>query len=243
MPTLQVFDRLNSAETAKIRSMPYDTYFGDMSFLTKEEKEERIALARDLEDAMMFLFYLVISQSDYSYMAAISSVEIKDAFRQRVMDTIANHAEISEDLRLQISQFVDDTCDTTFEHLIIISKLLESPEQDAEELETEEFYLSDDRARLLAEEESNSVFNYGDYNKAVMLGYRTKTWLTMNDAFVRKTHVPLNGKTIPITELFMVGNSMMRFPRDDEYGAGMKEIARCRCICRYNSCNLLTQFT
>ena len=67
-----------------------------------------------------------------------------------------------------------------------------------------------------------------------MLGHKTKTWLTMADPFVRRTHVPLHEKTIPINELFQVGDSFMRFPRDEEYGAGMKEIAHCRCEVSYN---------
>ena len=89
MPTLQVFDRINRLDSEGnnlyvLKSMPYEQYFGEMNFLTKEEKEERIALAKDLEDVMMFLFYLVASQSDFAYMAAISSVEIKETLRQRM---------------------------------------------------------------------------------------------------------------------------------------------------------------
>ena len=239
MPTLQVFDRINRLDSEgnnlyKLRSMPYEKYFGEMTFLTKEEKEERIALAKDLEDVMMFLMYLVVSQSNYSYMAAISSVEIKETLRQRMVETVSNHVDIDDDLRKQIDDFIDDATDTTFEYLVILTALTNNPNQEPDEENEPEYYLSDDRARLLAEEESNSIFNYMSFSQALALGYRTKTWLTMADAFVRKTHRPLEGKTIPINELFQVGDSFMRFPRDQQYNAQLKEIVRCRCGVKYN---------
>ena len=240
MPTLQVFDRINRLDSEGnnlyvLKSMPYEQYFGEMNFLTKEEKEERIALAKDLEDVMMFLFYLVVSQSEYAYMAAISSAEIKETLRQRMISTVSSHVEIDDDIREQIDEFIDDATDTTFEYLVILTALMDSPNQETDVQDESEFYLSDDRARLLAEEEANSIFNYADFNRALMLGYRTKTWLTMADAFVRKTHRPLEGKTIPIDELFQVGDSFMRFPRDQKYNAKLQEIIRCRCGVKFNN--------
>lgn len=241
MPTLQVFDRINTIETEstngtshQLQSLPYEQYFGEMEFLTEEEKEERIALAKDLEDAMMFLFFMVVAQSSFDYMAAISSAEVKDRFREKMMDTISRHTEIDDDLLSQINDFVDDTTDTTYEHLVILARLMEEPQPDTDKQYSEEFYLSDDRARLLAEEESNTVFNYKGYADAVLLGATTKTWITMRDAFVRKTHRPLEDKTVPTTELFMVGESFMRFPRDQKFNAKLKEIIRCRCGVKYN---------
>ena len=239
MPTLQVFDRINRLDSEGnnlyvLKSMPYEQYFGEMTFLTKEEKEERIALARDLEDVMMFLFYLVVSQSDFAYMAAISSVEIKETLRQRMFETVSTHVDIDDDLREQINDFIDDATDTTFEYLVILTALMNNPNPEPDATDEPEYYLSDDRARLLAEEEANSIFNYAGFSRMALLGYRTKTWVTMADAFVRKTHRPLEGKTIPIDELFQVGDSFMRFPRDQKYNAQLKEIVRCRCGCVYN---------
>lgn len=239
MPTLQVFDRINRLDSEgnnlyKLRSIPYEKYFGEMTFLTKEEKEERIALAKDLEDVMMFLMFLVVSQSNYSYMAAISSVEIKETLRQRMTDTVSNHVEIDGELQEQINEFIDDATDTTFEYLVILTALMDNPNPEADAESEPEYYLSDDRARLLAEEEANSIFNYAGFSRMALLGYRTKTWVTMADAFVRKTHRPLEGKTIPIDELFQVGDSFMRFPRDQKYNAQLKEIVRCRCGVKYD---------
>lgn len=239
MPVLQVFDRINQIHTTgqgaqRLQSLPYEQYFGEMTFLTDQEQEERVALAKDLEDAIMFLFFLVISQSQYDYMAAISSAEVKEQFRERIMETVAKHIEIDDEILSHLNKFVEETTDTTYEHLVILARLMQEPELDIEKQYSEEFYLSDDRARLLAEEEANTVFNYTGYGEAILLGYQTKTWITMDDPLVRKSHRPLHEKTIPIRELFLVGESFMRFPRDEEYGASMKEIARCRCGIRYN---------
>lgn len=235
---LQVFDRINDINGPKLRSMPYDQYFGEMH-LTDEQKRERIALAEKLEDVMMFLFYLVITQDVYKTMSAD---EIKQSFKQRLANVIGTQVEISPDIESQIDEFAEDTTDTTLEHLPILlslysDELEEGDNKQAEEKEkkkkSEQFYLSDDRARLLAEEQSNSVFQYNDYEKAIRLGYKHKMWVTMRDPFVRKTHQRVDGKTIPIKELFMVGESFLRFPRDMKYGAKMKEIAACRCVLRY----------
>lgn len=199
--------------------------------LTEEQKRERIALAQDLEDVVTFFFYLVIIQSQFDYMGAISSAEAKEEFARRMHQTVAQHTEISDELRKQINDWVDDVTDTTTEHLIILNAL--ARDADEKKRQTEEYYLSNDRARFLAEEESNTLFNGADFFKAVRLGYRTKTWHTMKDNRVRLTHERVDERTIPINELFLVGNSFMRFPRDWEYGKA-REIAGCRCTISYS---------
>ena len=54
MPTLQVFDRINRLDSEGnnlyvLKSMPYEQYFGEMTFLTKEEKE---ALEQEKKDKL-----------------------------------------------------------------------------------------------------------------------------------------------------------------------------------------------
>lgn len=228
---LQVFDRINDINAPKLRSMSFEKYFGEMK-LTKEQKKERIALAEDIEDVMLFFFYLVLLQSQYSYMAAITSLDVKQQLSDRLYDAVAKHTEINSDMQSHIDDFVDETNRVTIEHLMILNALSEDAKP--EKRKTEEYYLSDDRARFIAEEESNSIFNSADYYKAKQLSYKTKTWHTMRDRFVRKSHERVEGKTIPIDELFMVGNSFMRFARDTKYNPSAKETVGCRCIVTYN---------
>lgn len=54
-------------------------------------------------------------------------------------------------------------------------------------------------------------------------------WLSRRDDNVRETHVDADGQIVPLSGEFTVGSSRMRFPGDDELGADIAEIARCRC--------------
>jgi hypothetical protein len=56
-----------------------------------------------------------------------------------------------------------------------------------------------------------------------------KTWITKGDDLVRPTHQAVNLKTIPIEETFQVGAYEMLYPSDTSFGAGIEEIANCRC--------------
>ena len=85
-----------------------------------------------------------------------------------------------------------------------------------------------------AENEANTTLNYKDYLKAIASGKTQKTWLTYGDSRVRKTHRPLDGKTIPITGLFEVGDSFMRYPKDQKYFPKPELYISCRCSLRYS---------
>ena len=228
---VQVFDRINDMNAPKLRSMAIDKYFGEMR-LTAEQKRERIALAEDLEYAMLFFFSLVLLINQFSYMQVISTVDAKQQLRDRVYEVVGRHTQITDEMSRFLDDFIEDVNDTTTEHLIVLLALMGEPEPDPEKRESEEFYLSDDRARLLGEEEANTIFNLVDFAKAKRLGYRYKTWITMRDNRVRHTHERVDDKTIPIDELFLVGNSFMRFPRD-ELGSTRERI-NCRCSIRYS---------
>jgi hypothetical protein len=58
--------------------------------------------------------------------------------------------------------------------------------------------------------------------------YPTKTWVTRHDPEVRETHAEVDGQSIGLDEMFIVGGSPMLFPgdRSAEYG----ETVNCRCV-------------
>lgn len=241
MPNLQVFDRINVLNGPKLRSMDFKKYFGEMG-LTEEQKEERISLAEDLERDMLYFFYLMIAQYQYE-----TELDVNREMNSRLRDTIGRHMEISDRLDGHITEIVDDIERVTAEHLAVLVVLTdevnrdiayESEEQSREaedrekKLEAEEYWLSDDRARFIAEEESNTAYNDSDFEEASE-NYSTKTWHTMLDAFVRKDHRKMEGVTIPIDELFMVGDSFLLYPRDTSHGASLRQIAGCRCWLTY----------
>lgn len=232
--SLQVFDRINSVNSPKLRSMDIKKYFSEMQ-LSNTQKKERIALAEELEDVMLFFFSLVLLIDEFSYMQAISTVDAKQQLKDRVYGVVEKYTQITDEVREFLDEFVDEVNDTTTEHLVVLLALMRNRESaDSEKRKSEEFYLSDDRARLLGEEESNTIFNAVDFAKAKKLGYKYKTWITMRDNRVRHTHALVDDRTIPIDDLFLVGNSYMRFCRDDYYGASPREIIGCRCSIRYS---------
>jgi len=114
-----------------------------------------------------------------------------------------------------IPRLVDEIIDTTNRH------------------PNEDYYLSKDRALLIAQNESNSAYNYVDYENAVNSGKGFKTWITENDDKVRYDHAEVDGVVVPINEMFRVGNDEMRFPHDFLNGSA-ENLINCRCVCLYN---------
>jgi len=226
---LQVFDRINTLDKSKLRSMPISQYFNEMP-LTKLQKKERISLAKELEDDITFFFYFSIVEWEYfGYMA-----EAKNKLRERLLNTVGKYVDVDDYIENHIQEFTDNMNRVTSDHLVAMQLLLMSDNPaDEEKKKSEEYYLSDDRARFNGEEESNTIFNYADFRKAKQLGYKRKEWITMRDSRVRKTHMEVDSRIIPIDDYFVVGNTIMRYPRDFEFGT-IRETAGCRCVLKFH---------
>ena len=204
------FDEIN--KLGKARSEPFDQYFEQMD-LTDEQKKERISFSEDAENVLLTIIGLIAVQK------AFDSLDMEYATYQletQYRGVVASYTGIDEYLETYIKEYSTDFVDTTFENIEDI------------------WFLSEDRAMFNAENEANTTLNYKDYLSAVKSGKMLKTWKTYQDNRVRKTHRPLNDKTIPIGELFMVGNSFMLFPKDTSYGASASEIINCRCSVKYS---------
>lgn len=205
----RAFDELNTVH--KPISIPYEKYFGEMD-LTKEQKSERISLARKLEDVMLFLFALIAVMQEYEkqdmeYAANRAKERILSALNEYMFPDI------------YLEEYVDNLTKS------IIDTTVKNQE--------DEWFLSNDRAMLIAENESNTGFNYDEYRQAVLEGKTRKRWKTEGDSKVRRSHKEVDGVTIGIDELFSVGSSLMRYPKDISMGAGMEEVANCRCTIKY----------
>lgn len=207
-------DELNTIPKQKSvssRALPYEQYFGEME-LTEEQKEERTKLAKDFEDMMLFLFALLAIVSEFSYeniQFVVNQVE------SRYLSVLGEYMALDDYLNSYARQFAEDTVRTTTEH------------------SSDAWYTSSDRAMYVAENESNTSFNYSEYRQAVEQGKTQKQWITMRDKRVRHTHAEVDGETVGIEEVFLVGTSMMLFPKDDSLGAAAKEIINCRCSVKY----------
>lgn len=206
-------DELNilSAKTSKNRSIPYEQYFGEMG-LDDIETERRIALAREFEAIFIGLFLLLETMSDIDWGLLEQSLYEDYLHIAKKYLGMVNASEYIDELARNVSY---DVLNVTKNHL------------------DDEWYTSYDRAVFDAENEANSVGEYGEYVTAVKSGKTKKTWVTVKDMRVRHTHVDIGGKTIGIHELFNVGNSQFLFPKDMTYDPEAKEVVNCRCWCDY----------
>lgn len=214
MPVLN-FDNLNVLNTKgfKKRAEDYSTYFGDMD-LTESQKKERIKAAEDFEEDMFFFIVLIVMLREngyYDYSEALTE------FENRYRENVSKYINDDDFLGWYPRLFAADMLNNTLKNI------------------SDPWYTSDDRVMFNAENEANTVLNRSEYLKAIASGKKYKTWRTMMDRRVRKTHRIVENKTIPIDALFTVGKALMRFPHDYELaGEFPEELISCRCSVFYS---------
>lgn len=207
----QGIDKLNS-----LRSIPYEEYFGEMP-ISDEEKDKRIKMAELIDDVFFQLFLLINS---YIELHKDLDYALFEDFTLRRFEDVIDISDLSDlelypDIPTYIATATSEVIETT-------KKNIGTP-----------WYLSEDRAKLIAENESNSLYEYAGLQIAISEGKTRKTWVTMMDKFVRHTHRIVDSETIGIKDAFEVGQYLMMQPKDTSLGAGMEEIANCRCTCIY----------
>ncbi|MBQ0111759.1 MAG: hypothetical protein KBT03_01395 [Bacteroidales bacterium] len=208
-----MIDKLNVI--SKKKSIPYNQYFGDMG-ITSIQKKKRIKFAEELEDVFYVLFLMILN--DYLDGVDLDEYYYSEFLERRYFDVVVANTDYLENDDKSI-QYVKD-----ISKLIVSATIVNI---------TNDYYTSDDRCVFVSENESNTIMNYDEHIDAIVNGKSHKKWITMNDKYVRHSHISLEGKTIGIFESFKVGNSKMDFPRDDSYGASDTEIVNCRCSIKY----------
>lgn len=223
---IQNFDELN---IIKRRSMPYKQYFGDME-LTPKQKKEREDLALILEDYIMLFFDLIQSGANETTVRQEMTYEL-----YKLLDE-EGYFETDEQLDKYIAETVKNTYQSTVDNLALYPN--DVSEYDIEKDDTTNYWVSDDRAMFIAENESNTLFNSKDYKEAKEKNYTHKIWMAYPDNRVRPTHVDANGLKVPIGSYFEVGEAQMLYPRDvtSEFSTGAEhpeEVINCRCTIKY----------
>lgn len=204
---MRLFDELGTSQSI----ISIDEYFDEMD-LTEIEKKNRKAFAENMEEAMLFIFVLFSVMKQYN---RINKEFIISQLQSKYSEIVLQYMDIDKYIEDYIQNFSEETVDVTLRHI------------------DEPFYLSDDRSLLISENESNSIFNYQEFSEAIKKGKTRKRWITERDNKVRETHAEVNGITIPINEPFVVGNSLMMFPKDMSLNAEMQQITNCRCTIKY----------
>lgn len=231
------FDELNRLVGYK-RSLQISRYFDEMK-LTKQQKTYRKALARKLEDEMVWLMsYLFYARQQGISVSMDALNEIRQRYRivlvdiqreypnafaavQREMDFLAANIVAQTNARIIQAQtsdngYIDSHIDSATADIIdATNRHKDDP-----------YFYSKDRARLIAENEASAIFNYTEFESAAK-NKKYKTWNTIMDNHERESHAEVNGMTIPITDWFQLQAGMCQFPRQDTLPD--EELVNCRC--------------
>lgn len=208
---MRLFDEINNLPQSNILSI--DEYFDGIENLTDEEREKRKEFSFEMEDILLFLFALFLTMKKFNY---INKGYMQEQLQARYLALVKKYGiEIDFDVSDHIEKFSREIIDTTLKN------------------GDTEFFTSDDRAVLIAENESQNTFNRQDYIDAINSGKTKKQWLDIKDNKERKTHRKVGGTILPIKEYFLVGDSLLLYPHDYSMNPEIKETANCRCSIRY----------
>lgn len=221
------FDEINKLVDANgYRSIDIDKYFDEMD-LPESEKEVRKDFAREFQEDMFVIlsFLYLIIENGWTNQIQTAKNRLRDAFLR-----IVNEYTVPDSFLLS---YADTLSDEIVEATLRNTGTVFEPDVSPEDTKGGYFF-SDDRARFIAENEANVVFNYEQYREAVRNGYAFKQWITMKDERVRHTHSLVDGAIVRIDEFFQVGEALLRYPKDLFYGANYpEEIVNCRCTINY----------
>ena len=220
------FDNLNRLE--KPKAIPYRDFFGKMHISVAQMKR-RIEIAEAIEDAMLFVFAYWLIRDDLG----LTDSDMRKLTRDQLKGVYEHYTKIDGYLDKHLDNFANDLVDVTAKHTAKHTATRTKDDAGETPAEPTGYWTSIDRAQIIAENEANSFENYNEYRDARAKGYTKKRWLTELDDKVRLTHTLVEGKTVDIDGLFLVGDSLMRFPHDTEYDPDPNEIINCRCACIY----------
>jgi len=206
------YEELNSM-VENPRSEPYEEYFGDME-ISESEKKTRISLAEKFEDEFLFILIWLFTMQQYGDTVDWDAARLQFISGYKI--AINGYADLDEYTKRHIEDFSYNVIDSTKSH------------------EGDIYYYSIDRAIFISENESQGTMNHQQFINAIKSGKKKKQWIDIRDKRERKTHRKVGGKIKPINDPFLVGNSLMLYPKDTKtFGAEAKEYINCRCTIKY----------
>ena len=228
------YDDLNEKVGYRI-SEPYDEYFAPMR-ISKAQKEKRADLAKRLDDVFEgLLIYVYESQRAYSVLEGLDEINrMSGTTIVQISGLSAIYQSAIDTAREEYLEAIEDIFDPNgvlplhAEETILATLTVLMRHSD------EAYYYSRDRARAIAETESNYIYEYSELADAIEEGYQYKTWETIMDGRERDSHAELNGVTLPIEEPFEARGGLLAFPGDDSMGASDEELQNCRCSLSYS---------
>ena len=222
MAETQNFDKLN---ILKRRSIPYEEYFGEME-LTEKQRKDRMSTVLILEDYIMIFFNLIESGAN--------EATVKQEMVYMIYELVDDEKFFADDER-QESKYVTGLVKELYESTV---ENLEKTPQDYDYTGEKPYWISEDRAKFVAENEANTLWASKEYIDAKNSGKKYKIWMSFGDDRVRLTHQIVDGAKVPIDSYFDVGRAKMLYPKDvtssESTGAECpEEVVGCRCSCKY----------
>ncbi len=205
-------DELNtlSASDEPFDYEDYIEHYFDVMQISEKQKKERIEAAEELFD--IILYFLIWCEE---FPKQINDDVIRQ-FENDYKEKIFEFSEPDDYLDAYVTLFIPQLIKVTLDH------------------QGEDYFTSVERAANVAANESNFVHGHSDYQDAILLGYTKKQWKSEKDSRVRPTHREIDDTVLPIDQPFLVGDSLMLYPKDQyTYNANPEEIINCRCSCRY----------
>lgn len=185
----------------------FGAYFKVMD-ISEEDRKKRIDYAFLFYEAVWYVLTMIRLENERNRLDDKESYRV--SLEYRIKDIIEN-TPVDEEY---IENITEDIIDTTFRHL------------------DDEYFLSERRAVLIAQNEANTVMNGADFFNAKKSGKTHKQWIAERDDKTREWHLLIDGTFIPIDEKFKVGGEEMRFPHDPT--ASPENLVNCRCTCIYS---------
>lgn len=185
----------------------FGAYFKVMD-ISEEDRKKRIDYAFLFYEAVWYVLTMIRLENERNRLDDKESYRV--SLEYRIKDIIED-TPVDEEY---IENITEDIIDTTFRHL------------------DDEYFLSERRAVLIAQNEANTVMNGADFFNAKKSGKTHKQWIAERDDKTREWHLLIDGTFIPIDEKFKVGGEEMRFPHDPT--ASPENLVNCRCTCIYS---------
>ena len=220
------FDELNQLVGYKV-SEPFEEYFDPMQ-ISETRKRKRIELAERLDEIFLAMLMECFFAEQLGTIVSLDIVErTREEYRNAVAEVVGS-PEYENAIYGDYSNYGDGT--SSFDDFIMNHgvEVIATALTVLYNHRDDPYYYSEDRARAIAEGDSNSIWNHTEYEEAVR-SKRNKTWNTVMDGKERESHAAVNGMTIPINEPFHLAGGDCYYPRDDSLGMSDEEICGCRC--------------
>lgn len=142
------------------RSEPFKEYFRNME-LSESDKNKRISLAEKLEDNFLPILIFLFTLKQYGRVIDWDKIRLR--FEIGYRNALKTIMTIDSQLDTYVKTFSYDVIDSTQQH------------------ENDFYYYSVDRATLISESESQTSWNYNEFQLAINSGKTMKTWVDVRD--------------------------------------------------------------